>query len=91
MVGQPRLCRGCSRELPASKPYFRFALAVQGELDVLDTGEPGADDPRAVMESMGDVSAEDAEAEVHWETAGELCRACRQELIAWLGGADWRH
>ncbi len=85
-----RRCDHCSRELPASRPYYRFALAIQGELDVLATGDATADDPHTIIASAHDVSAEDAEAEVHWEKAGVLCGACRRELLGWLG-EGWHH
>lgn len=86
-----RRCRSCSRPVAANELYFRFALALEGELDVLDTGSPGADDPRYVIESMHDVSADEAEDGVHWETAGILCPSCRRELIAWLGAAPFQN
>lgn len=88
--GQSRRCRACSRALAPAELYFRFALALEGELDVLDTG-PGADDPRRVIASMDHVTAEEAEDSVHWETAGVLCPACRRELVAWLGATGWQH
>jgi hypothetical protein len=81
----------CSRELPVSRPYYRFALAIQGELDVLETGDPAADDPHAILATSREVTAEQAEAEVHWEQAGVLCGACRRELMAWLGDGGWHH
>ena len=88
---EPRRCVHCARELAISRPYFRFAVAVQGELDVLETGDPAADDPHAILASSAHLTAEQAEAEVHWEHAGVLCGECRRELVAWLGGGDWRH
>jgi hypothetical protein len=86
-----RVCTSCSRELPATSAYFRFALAIQGELDVLDTGVADAADPQAILASMADLTSEEAESEVHWETAGVLCGACRRRLVDWLGGGTVRH
>ncbi|NUO50604.1 MAG: hypothetical protein HOV80_17255 [Polyangiaceae bacterium] len=89
--GPDRRCRSCSRPVASSELYFRFALALEGELDVLDTGRPGDDDPHEVIAAMRDVSAEEAEDGVHWETAGILCGSCRRELIAWLGAAPFQN
>jgi hypothetical protein len=86
-----RVCDACGRALPPSQVYFRFAVAIEGELDVLDTGHPDAADPRAILASMEDVSAEEAEGEVHWERSGALCGACRRQLLAFLGAGAGPH
>lgn len=82
-----RACVGCGRSLPPTAVYYRFAIAIEGELDVVDDGSPDAADPRAILERLErEVDPKAAEDEVHWEQSGVLCAACRAEVVARLRG-----
>jgi len=78
-----RRCDACKMVLAAGGLYFRFALAVQGEMDVLDAPSEDAlaDDPQAILEHMEkEADWERYETDVHWEREGLLCPSCRRRL-----------
>jgi hypothetical protein len=88
----PRTCVSCARPLPPSALYFRFAIAVEGELDVLETDDPGGSDPREILARMERESdPATAEDEVHWEASGVLCGGCRRRVMEMLGAAARAH
>ncbi len=93
MTGADRRCDACGDRLAPATVYHRFALALEAELDVLDDGSPDASDVAAKLASLerAHLTAEDAEAEVHWEASGLICGACRRELLRCLGRARAVH
>lgn len=78
-----RRCDACAEALKAGGLYFRFAIALQGEMDVLDapSGDSLGTDPHAILAHMeAEADWERYETDVHWEREGVLCPACRRRL-----------
>lgn len=80
----PRHCAHCERTLAPGEVWYRFALALEGEADVLDGGR-GADEPEDLLAQLEALDASELEAQVHEELSGVLCSACRRELRTFLG------
>jgi hypothetical protein len=77
-------CHRCERPLPRGSLFFRFALALEGEAEVIDAPQALPDDPDALVRALEDADADELEAQVHEELAGALCPGCRRELRAFL-------
>ena len=82
-----RHCAACERPLGPGEVYYRFAVALEGELDAI-AGAGAADDElastiRKLEEGPDDPAQYDDE--VHWERAGVLCGSCRVSLMAMFG------
>lgn len=75
-------CDHCERELDG--PYFRFALALQGEVDSLGAAGTSDDFP-ALLAQLEGLDEATLEAQVHEELTGVLCPACRRDLRAFFG------
>lgn len=70
--------------------YYRFAVALEGELDALDSEGAGASGEGAaalLARLVAEGDFERYEDDVHWEASGVLCRGCRNRLEALLTGA----
>lgn len=78
-----RRCLHCERALPVGAPYFRVALALQGESEVLAPAD-GPADPHALLRQLEHLDADELEAGVHEEVTGPLCPRCRAELRAFF-------
>ncbi len=72
--------------IEASAPYYRFALAIEGEQDIIDTGRDDLEATVAQLEAGPDDPTE-WEAQVHLERSGIICGGCRARLLAFLGGS----
>jgi hypothetical protein len=86
-VSQPKICAGCAKAIGPDEPYWRFAVALQGELDSLAAGASGQgtrEDLEATLAELEHVDPDDAEAQVHEELSGVLCSACRSRLRVFL-------
>jgi hypothetical protein len=81
-----RVCAACGDDLPITQVYFRFAVVVEGELDVLDDGAPDAANPQAIADRMESDDFGRYEDDVHWEANGVMCARCRAKLLALLAG-----
>ncbi len=79
-----RVCAACGDDLPIGQVYFRFAVAIEGELDVLDDGAPDAANPRAIADRMEPDDFVRYEEDVHWEANGVMCARCRAKLSTLL-------
>jgi hypothetical protein len=80
----PRTCAHCERPIAPTETWYRFALVLQGEAEVLDpTG--AADEPEDLLAQLEAFDPAELEAQVHEEQSGVLCAACRAELRAFLG------
>jgi hypothetical protein len=88
-MGTGRHCAACARALEPGALYYRFALALEGEQDVVDTtgGDAEAELEEAVeaLERGPDDPAH-WEEQVHWERSGVLCPECRERLVRLVGG-----
>ncbi|MCA2976648.1 MAG: hypothetical protein INH41_22260 [Myxococcaceae bacterium] len=84
MPTRERTCAHCERRIAPHETWYRFALALQGEAEVLD---PGAIDTgvEAVLAQLDAFDAAELEAQVYEECSGVLCGACRGVLRAFLG------
>ncbi len=84
-----RQCASCERALEPGELHYRFAVALEGEQDVLDAGDGGPAALEAVLAQVergpDDPTAWDEQ--VHWERSGVLCPGCRARLVGFLGGA----
>jgi hypothetical protein len=80
----PRTCAHCERVLAPHETWYRFALALQGEAEVLEA-RGVADEPEDLLAQLEALDAQELEAQVHEELSGALCAACRNELRAFLG------
>jgi hypothetical protein len=80
----PRRCAHCERTLPQGEVWYRFALALQGEAEVLDSGR-GGDEPEDLLAQLEALDPTELEAQVHEELGGVLCSGCRRELRTFLG------
>ncbi len=79
----PHVCAGCGRALSRDEPYWRFALALEGELDSLSAGSSGkgtGEDLEALVGELEDRDPDELENEVHEELEGVLCSPCRARL-----------
>jgi len=72
--------------IDASATYYRFALAIEGEQDVIDTGRDDLKEALAQLEAGPDDPTE-WEEQVHLERSGIICGGCRARLLALLGGS----
>jgi hypothetical protein len=84
MASAPRTCAHCERTLAPGELWYRFALALQGEAEVLDLAFP-SDEPEDLLAQVEALDAGELEAQVHEELSGVLCAACRQRLRTFLG------
>lgn len=80
-----RTCLHCERELSHGAPYFRVAVAVQGESDVIAPAAGGEADPAELLKQLEHLDEAELEAGVHEELGGVLCPSCRGELRAFFG------
>lgn len=80
-----RACQRCERPIARGEPHFRFALALQGEAEVIDAAAAIPDDPAALLRLLEEADPDELEAGVHEEHAGVLCNSCRTELRVFLG------
>jgi hypothetical protein len=88
-VAVARHCDACDRPLESGALYYRFALAVEGEQDVVDsTGGDAAEELEAALKELEQAEGDPAELEdqVHWERSGVLCPECRARLVRLVGG-----
>lgn len=83
-----RQCTSCERTLEPSEPYYRFAVAIEGEQDVVATGGSAGDELTAILTQLehGPDDPSHWEEQVHWERSGVMCDTCRDRLIDLLGG-----
>lgn len=84
-----RQCTSCERTLEPAEPYYRFAVAIEGEQDVVDTTGAGAGDELKAILTQLEQGPDDPghwEDQVHWERSGVMCDTCRDRLIDFLGG-----
>lgn len=87
-----RTCATCGRPLAPGAPYYRFALVLEGEQDVLDPPElaDSAEDTEQalarLMKRLEDApeSSEELEAQVHWTREGAVCPPCREVVVRLL-------
>ncbi|WP_434391327.1 hypothetical protein [Melittangium boletus] len=87
-----KTCAVCGRAIAPDALYYRFALTLQAEQDVLGggAGTPGAESPEeeltALLKRLEDSpdSAEAWEEQVHWERGGTVCTACRTVVVRLL-------
>lgn len=93
MTALPRQCTSCERPLEPASPYYRFALAIEGEQDVIDTtGGQARDELQAALAQL-EAGPEDPtywDEQVHLERSGLLCADCRARLLSLLGGPEPR-
>ena len=85
-----RQCASCERALEPGELYYRFAIALEGEQDVVDaTGGDARDELKAALSELehGPDDPTGWEDQVHWERSGVVCPACRERLVALVGGA----
>ena len=85
-----KACAACDRSLGAGEVYYRFAVALEGELDALGAVGGSTREELAATITALEQGPEDPsryEDEVHWERAGVLCASCRAALMTMLGGA----
>ncbi len=80
-----RTCLHCEREVPNGAPYFRVAVALQGESDVLAPADGGESDPAELLKQLEHLDEAELEAGVHEELGGVLCPSCRAALRAFFG------
>lgn len=80
-----RTCLHCEREVLNGAPYFRVAVALQGESDVLAPADGGESDPTALLKQLEHLDEAELEAGVSEELGGVLCASCRTELRAFFG------
>ena len=84
-----RACASCVRVLEPDELYYRFAIALEGEQDVVDpTGAPAGDELKAALAQLEAGDATQWEDQVHWERSGVICPACREQLVALVGGGS---
>lgn len=86
-MSAPKVCAGCARALGPDDPYWRFAIALQGELDTLGkstSGQGTREDLEATLAELERTDPDEAEAQVHEELSGVLCSACRSRLRVFL-------
>lgn len=84
-----RQCAACERALAPGELYYRFAIALEGEQDVVDTtGADAAAELEEAVEALerGPDDPTHWEEQVHWERSGVLCPACRERLVRLVGG-----
>lgn len=84
-----RQCSVCQRSLAQGELYYRFAIALEGEQDVVDTtGGDAAAELEAAVEALerGPEDPAHWEEQVHWERSGVVCPACRKRLVRLVGG-----
>jgi hypothetical protein len=87
-----RTCATCGRRLAPGAPYYRFALVLEAEQDVLDPPQPegSAQDTEEalarLMKRLEDApeSPEELEAQVHWKHEGAVCPPCREAVVRML-------
>jgi hypothetical protein len=82
-----KTCTACGRPIAPSELYYRFTLVLQGEQDVLDTGQGGAGDELASILQQLEQGPDDPrewEEQVHWERTGVICTACRAVVMRTL-------
>ena len=85
MAPGPRTCAHCERPIAPTETWYRFALVLQGEAEVLDPTPGAADEPEDLLAQLEALDSAELEAQVHEEQSGVLCAACRAELRAFLG------
>jgi hypothetical protein len=91
---RPKTCTTCGRGIPASEPYYRFTLTLQGEQDVLDA-PPGSglgDELASLLKRLEEApeSPQELEEQVHWERSGVVCSACRSVVVRTLSACTTR-
>jgi hypothetical protein len=89
-MAPPRKCASCEQPIGAAEPYYRFALAIEGEQDVIDsTGESAHDELKAALKQLEEGPDDPTywEEQVHFERSGILCAGCRERLVLLVGGA----
>jgi hypothetical protein len=80
-----RTCLHCECSLPSGAPYFRVAVALQGESEVLAPTDGGSTDPEELLKQLDHLDEAELEAGVHEELGGVLCPSCRAQLRAFFG------
>ena len=91
MSAPRRQCASCERALEPGELYYRFAVALEGEQDVVDlTGADARDELKSVLSELerGPDDASSWEDQVHWERSGVVCPRCRERLVALVGGGS---
>lgn len=73
--------------MPNGAPYFRVAVELQGESDVLAPANGGEADPAELLKQLEHLDEAELEAGVHEALGGVLCPSCRSELRAFFGVA----
>lgn len=88
MTRVPKACAACGRRIAPDEVYYRFALVLQGEQDVVgSSGTQGTADELAALLKQLEMGPEDArewEEQVHWERTGFICAACRTVVTRML-------
>lgn len=91
MSAPTRQCASCERALEPGELYYRFAVALEGEQDVVDrTGADARDELKAVLTELehGPDDPSGWEDQVHWERSGVVCPSCRERLVALVGSVS---
>ena len=84
-----RTCASCQRVIEPGELYYRFAVALEGEQDVVDpTGGDASDELKAVLSQVESGDPSQWEDQVHWERSGVVCPACRERLVSLVGGGS---
>ncbi|MBL9039087.1 MAG: hypothetical protein JNG84_11265 [Archangium sp.] len=77
-------CARCDAELPRGATYYRYALALEAECEVID-GAPGEPvDPDQLLRQLDGMDAAELEAQVHETLSGVVCPACRRAWVTAL-------
>ena len=81
-VPPARTCTACGCTLAPTDVYHRFRLVIEAEQDLSALWDTGASVHDLLARMREERTWERYEDDVHWETAGELCGACRARLRA---------
>ena len=83
-----RQCASCEQPIAPGDPYYRFAIAIEGEQDVIDsTGQGARDELKAALKQLEDGPDDPTywDEQVHFEHSGVVCAACRVRLVVLVG------
>lgn len=85
-----RQCASCEQPIAPGVLYYRFAVAIEGEQDVIDTtGQSARGELKAALKQLEDGPDDPThwEEQVHFERSGVVCAACRLRLVSLVGGS----
>ena len=80
-------CDHCLRPIVPGALHYRFALALEGEQQALDSSSAAGGDELARVLAELEAGPDDPsiyDAQVHWETSGVLCTTCRAEVMTFF-------